>query len=101
RLSAYQDLMFHDRPDGAPAHWERSTIGQSLRISNSLRKPISGDIRAKMQGEFPYYGPTGKLDSINEYRLDGRYVLLGEDGDHFLKYKTWSMTQLIDGKANV
>lgn len=101
RLSAYQNLMFHDRPNEAPAHWERSTIGKSLRISNSLRKPISADIRAKMQGEFPYFGPTGRLDSINEYRLDGRYVLLGEDGDHFLKYKTWSMTQLIVGKANV
>jgi restriction endonuclease S subunit len=101
RLSAYQNLMFHDWPDEAPAHWKRSTIGKSLRISNSLRKPISADIRAKMQGEFPYYGPTGRLDSINEYRLDGKYVLLGEDGDHFLKYKTWSMTQLIVGKANV
>ena len=101
RLSAYQNLMFHDWPDEAQAHWKRSTIGKSLRISNSLRKPISADIRAKMQGEFPYYGPTGRLDSINEYRLDGKYVLLGEDGDHFLKYKTWSMTQLIVGKANV
>lgn len=101
RLSTYQNLMFHDWLDEAPAHWERSTIGKSLRVSNSLRKPISADIRAQMQGDFPYYGPTGKLDAINEYRLDGKYVLLGEDGDHFLKYKTWSMTQLITGKTNV
>lgn len=101
RLSAYQNLMFHDWLDEAPTHWERSMIGKSLRISNSLRKPISADIRAKMPGEFPYYGPTGKFDSISEYRLDGTYVLLGEDGDHFLKHKTWSMTQLIVGKANV
>lgn len=101
RLSTYQNLMFHDWPDQAPEHWTRSTIGKSLRIANSLRKPISADIRARMQGEFPYYGPTGKLDSINEYRLNGTYVLLGEDGDHFLKYKTWSMTQLVAGKANV
>ena len=101
RLSAYQSLMFHDWPTEAPQHWCRSTIGQSLKIENSLRKPISADIRASMQGDFPYYGPTGKLDSINESRLDGTYVLLGEDGDHFLKYKTWSMTQMIVGKANV
>jgi len=101
RLSAYQNLMLHDWPDDAPQHWVRSTIGKAMRIENSLRKPISADIRARMQGEFPYYGPTGKLDSINEYRLDGTYVLLGEDGDHFLKYKTWSMTQFIVGKANV
>jgi restriction endonuclease S subunit len=101
RLSSYQNLMFHDWHDEAPANWARSTIGKSLRIENSLRKPISADIRASMQGEFPYYGPTGKLDTINEYRLNGTYVLIGEDGDHFLKYKTWSMTQLVVGKANV
>ena len=101
RLAAYQNLTFHDWPDRAPRSWIRSTIGQSLRIENSLRKPINAEVRARMQGEFPYYGPTGRLDSINEYRLDGRYVLLGEDGDHFLKYKTWSMTQLVVGKANV
>jgi type I restriction enzyme S subunit len=101
RLSAYQNLMFHDWPSNAPAHWIRSTIGASLAIKNSLRKPISADIRADMQGPFPYYGPTGKLDSINEFRLDGTYILIGEDGDHFLKYKSWSMTQKIVGRANV
>lgn len=101
RLSAYRNLMFHDQPANAPAHWLRSTIGATLEIRNSLRKPISADIRARMQGEYPYYGPTGKLDSINEFRLDGTFVLIGEDGDHFLKYKTWSMTQKVVGRANV
>lgn len=101
RLSAYQNLMFHDWPSKAPTHWVRSTLGASLTIKNSLRKPISADIRGQMQGEYPYYGPTGKIDSINEYRLDGTFVLIGEDGDHFLKYKTWSMTQKVVGRANV
>jgi type I restriction enzyme S subunit len=101
RLSAYKNLMFHDQFYDAPSHWVRSTIGRALSIRNSLRKPISADIRAEMQGEYPYYGPTGKLDSINEFRLDGEFVLIGEDGDHFLKYKTWSMTQKICGRANV
>lgn len=101
RLSAYQNLMFHDWPSKAPSHWVRSTLGASLAIRNSLRKPISADIRAQMQGEYPYYGPTGKLDLINEFRLDGTFALIGEDGDHFLKYKTWSMTQMVVGRANV
>ncbi|WNB75941.1 restriction endonuclease subunit S [Methylomonas koyamae] len=101
RLSVYRNLMFHDQPAKAPPHWARSTIGESMLIKNSLRKPISADIRAQMQGEYPYYGPTGKIDSINEFRLDGTFILIGEDGDHFLKYKTWSMTQKIVGQANV
>ena len=31
-----------------------------------------------MQAEFPYYGPTGTLDHLNEYRIEGEYVLIGE-----------------------
>jgi type I restriction enzyme, S subunit len=33
--------------------------------------------------------------------LDGTYALIGEDGDHFLKYSVWSMTQLLHGRFNV
>ena len=28
-------------------------------------------------------------------------MLIGEDGDHFLKYQTHEMTLLVDGKYNV
>jgi type I restriction enzyme S subunit len=38
---------------------------------------------------------------IDEYRVSGKFVLIGEDGDHFLKYKTQEMTLLINGKFNV
>jgi type I restriction enzyme S subunit len=54
-----------------------------------------------MSGEYPYYGPTGILDYINEYRVDGKFVLIGEDGDHFLKFCSQEMTLLVDGKYNV
>lgn len=81
--------------------WIESTVGQVMCIKNNFRKPISESERKKIQGEYPYYGPTKIQDYINEYTLDGRYVLIGEDGDHFLKYKDQSMTLLIDGKFNV
>ena len=54
-----------------------------------------------MQGEYPYYGPTGILDHLNEYRVEGQYALIGEDGDHFLKFDTWNMTHLLRGRFNV
>ncbi len=38
---------------------------------------------------------------INEYRIDGEYALIGEDGDHFLKWRTQPMTLLVRGKFNV
>lgn len=77
------------------------TIGDEYEICNTLRKPISQAERSEMQGDYPYWGPTSILDYINVYRLDGEYALIGEDGDHFLKYLDWDMTHLISGKFNV
>jgi len=84
-----------------PKGWRESTVGESCLIEDRLRKPINAAERATIRGEFPYYGPTGILDHINEYRADGEYVLIGEDGDHFLKFDSWDMTQHIQGRFNV
>ncbi|MBD2549198.1 restriction endonuclease subunit S [Microcystis elabens FACHB-917] len=84
-----------------PANWKCVELGKAARILNRLRKPISSSERSKIPGPYPYYGPTGILDRISEYRLEGEYVLLGEDGDHFLKWRSWSMTQLTKGRFNV
>jgi restriction endonuclease S subunit len=81
--------------------WVIKTIRDCCQIWNNYRKPISREEREKIKGEFPYYGPTGILDYISEYRIEGEFVLIGEDGDHFLKYADWSMSQLVEGKFNV
>ena len=54
-----------------------------------------------MSGPYPYWGPTKVLDHINEFAFDGSYALVGEDGDHFLKYRSWEMTRWATGKFNV
>ena len=36
--------------------------------------------RQKMKGPYPYYGATGIVDYVNDYRLDGDYLLISEDG---------------------
>jgi type I restriction enzyme, S subunit len=93
---------FKDSPLGKiPKSWFSSTIEKSCEIHNSKREPISAEIRKGMQGIYPYYGPTKAVDFINQYAFDGDYVLIGEDGDHFLKYENWSMTQFVHGKFNV
>jgi type I restriction enzyme S subunit len=84
-----------------PKEWRIGTVGKDCRIHNSFRKPLSAEVRENMKGKYPYYGPTGILDYINEFRVEGKYVLIGEDGDHFLKFKTQEMTLLINGKFNV
>jgi type I restriction enzyme S subunit len=91
-----------DSPLGCvPSHWRVVELIQAVEILNNRRKPINSADRSKMPGKYPYYGPTGVLDHISEYRLEGQYVLIGEDGDHFLKWASWSMTQLTYGKFNV
>ncbi|GAB7079136.1 restriction endonuclease subunit S [Megalodesulfovibrio paquesii] len=84
-----------------PTDWKFAKVGEVCQILNNLRKPISKAERTKIQGQYPYYGPTGKLDSLNEYRIEGEYVLIGEDGDHFTKFNDWAMTQLVSGRFNV
>lgn len=84
-----------------PEEWGVSEIQDAYEILNNLRLPISEKVREKMQGKYPYYGPTKIQDYINEYRLNGEYALIGEDGDHFLKWRTIRMTLLATGKFNV
>lgn len=84
-----------------PDDWDVKVIGKAFNICNNLRLPISEEERRKIQGDYPYYGPTKIQDYINEYRIEGKYAIIGEDGDHFLKWKELPMTLLIEGKFNV
>jgi len=84
-----------------PEDWNVKSINETFDICNELRLPLSKDVRKKMQGIYPYYGPTKILDYLNEYRVEGEYALIGEDGDHFLKWRDMPMTQIVYGKFNV
>lgn len=84
-----------------PECWKRSTVGEGCLIKNYLRLPLSSEQRALMQGEYPYYGPTGVLGYLDHYRIDEEIALIGEDGDHFLKHRDREMTLFIEGKSSV
>lgn len=84
-----------------PPGWKLSTVSEACAIRDELRFPLSVEQRKEMQGAYPYYGPTGVLDFLDEFRVEGTFALIGEDGDHFLKYAEWPMTQLVTGKFNV
>mgnify|MGYP002073406637 CR=1 FL=1 len=104
QLAAKNNLMEEGKPfynSTIPTDWNVSTVGEAFEICNNLRFPISEEERKKIQGPFPYYGPTKIQDYINEYRIEGKYALIGEDGDHFLKWKELPMTLLVEGKFNV
>lgn len=94
------DLM-QARVKSIPTDWKFMPVSKAFKIRNEFRKPISDDIRSTQQGIYPYYGPTKIQDYIDTYEQDGSFALIGEDGDHFLKYKNLPMTQLVDGKCTV
>ncbi len=84
-----------------PLGWKIEAVGRACSIRNDLRLPISRSQRIGRAGEYPYYGPTGVLDYINDFRLTGTYALIGEDGDHFLEYDRKPQTLLVSGRFNV
>ena len=84
-----------------PKGWKLDKVGKALNIKNNFRKPISQEVRSLIPGPYPYYGPTKIQDYIADYEQDGIYALIGEDGDHFLKYETMRQTQFISGKCTV
>ena len=45
--------------------------------------PLNVEQRSRRQGEYPYWGANGVVDSIDEYLFDEPLVLVGEDGAPF------------------
>lgn len=102
RDARYSQLeLMQARVKFVPDGWAFDYVGKAFHIRNNLRKPISEDEREKNPGEYPYYGPTKIQGYIGTFQQDGSYALIGEDGDHFLKHESQSMTQLVDGKCTV
>ena len=62
-----------------PEGWDKKEFSQVSNSFNGLRIPLNRTARANMKGSFPYYGATGQVDSINDYKFDGRFLLITED----------------------
>lgn len=90
-----------DKSGIIPDAWRCYEIHECLNIHNYERKAISEDERKTIPGRYPYYGPTQAQGYISIYKSEGPAVLIGEDGDHFLKYKDRRMTMYVDGKYTV
>lgn len=82
-----------------PQEWVVRTIGECCDIQDNKRIPLSQKERETMKGDIPYYGATKVVDYINKWLFDEDIVLIGEDGDHFKKFRSWSMTSLVRGKS--
>jgi hypothetical protein len=72
-----------ERAQHVPKGWEVKKLGEIAENFDRLRKPLSKMQRAKVQGEYPYYGAAKVFDYLNDFIFDGEYLLMAEDGSVF------------------
>jgi type I restriction enzyme, S subunit len=73
-----------------PSGWVSTKFDAIVDVLDFEREPINSSERSqRVEGKsratlFPYYGATGQVGWIDEYRSDGERILLGEDAAPFL-----------------
>lgn len=72
-------------------------LEELCEILDSKRVPLSAMQRAKRQGIYPYYGAQGIIDYLDNYLLDGEYLLVAEDGAN-LDTRTQPIANIAKGK---
>ena len=76
---------------------ETYKLSDLCEILDSKRKPLSSLQRAKKQGIYPYYGAQGIIDHLDDYLLDGEYLLVAEDGAN-LETRNQPIANIAKGK---
>lgn len=64
--------------------WQWIQLGKYVENLDGRRVPVSQRERETRRGDFPYYGASGVIDSIDGHTHDGEFVLIGEDGANLL-----------------
>jgi type I restriction enzyme S subunit len=66
-----------------PPGWVEAKLEDVFEVCDNLREPVNADERAQRIGSYPYYGANGQAGTIDDFRYDGDFVLLAEDGGYF------------------
>ena len=84
-----------------PNGWCVCRLEDICQICDNKRQPINSSERLERKKNtsnlYPYYGATGQVDWIDDYMLDGTFILLGEDGAPFLD-KNADKAYIVSGK---
>jgi len=77
--------------------WQTAKLGDVIELFDHKRVPLNSRERRERQGPYPYYGAQGIIDHIDDYRFDGRYILVAEDGEN-LNSRKLPLAMFADGK---
>ena len=72
-------------------------LGNLLDNYDFLRKPLSSLERENFKGKYPYYGAQGIIDFVKEYKFDGEFLLIAEDGEN-LSSRNQPIAQIASGR---
>ena len=92
-----QFIEMFGEPNRETAKWDARPFGQLTDSYDKSRKPVKEGDRKQMQGPYPYYGATGIVDYVNDYRLDGTFLLISEDGKA-LEFRNYDIAFIVSGK---
>ena len=77
--------------------WKEVELSEVTECLDGKRVPLNSEERKKIQGDIPYYGANGQVDSINKFIFDEELLLIAEDGG------SWGPNQkcvyIINGKS--
>lgn len=80
-----------------PTGWEKVKLSVIIECLDNKRVPLNIEQRYKIQGDIPYYGANGELNSINQFIFNEELLLLAEDGGSWGKKER--CTYIIRGKS--
>ena len=92
-----QRIHFKDNDGSDYPKWAQKKLISCCNGFDNLRQPITANLRRK--GKYPYYGANGIQDYVDDYILDGEYILLAEDGGHFEEFASRPIAQFISGRV--
>ncbi|HLF25507.1 MAG TPA: restriction endonuclease subunit S [Anaerolineae bacterium] len=68
--------------------WPQKPFGSLADNLDGRRIPLKQEERRVRKGQYPYYGASGVIDSIDDYLFDGEYLLVSEDGANLVLRST-------------
>lgn len=80
-----------------PENWTWCRLDQITINCDGARKPISQNERNGLAKIYDYYGASGVIDKIHDYTHDGKYLLIGEDGNNLIS-KSTPLAFIAEGK---
>ena len=67
-----------------PENWKIIQLRHTVYNKDYLRQPITADQRKRNNPQYAYYGASGIIDKIDNYNVDDKVLLIGEDGANLL-----------------